>query len=413
MNDRGTPPPGLPLFAMFAAAALLLGDVLASVGWQAFATVGVAAVGLVLLPYAWTSAGRESKSVSSQGRRIGGAELALWAFVFYSGALLLIGPNKEGLQNWLVWLLLPMTARLVASASAPNSPERFLKWWRRTAVVSASVYLTNVALFGFGWSAGIYSARSAGWTAATSLSLLVAFAAVAGASVWPAVLVAAASIASLSRTATVISAGLLALLFAAKQRRYLGRAPMALLAVLACIASYTALWRFPAFRDRFTQGDAAFQFEGIRLNTSGRMELWTTTLRGASETPLFGHGPGAVQHFVLHHFGTIEHPHNEYLRLFYDTGTIGLLLWLTGLSGLMLNCWKQYNTAVVAIDRAVHLAALIGLAVFLLGSLTDNLTVYLERRSPVGAALGMSLGRIDREAAPEEYDLTEEAQEHA
>ena len=63
------------------------------------------------------------------------------------------------------------------------------------------------------------------------------------------------------------------------------------------------------------------------IDTSGRAEAWNFFLDGVKDSPWFGRGLGSV---LVSNDGSIYQgfvvPHNEYIRFYYDSGIIGVLL---------------------------------------------------------------------------------------
>lgn len=99
---------------------------------------------------------------------------------------------------------------------------------------------------------------------------------------------------------------------------------------------YSVFTLFEPLRSRFTYGDNAELF-GIKINTSGRLNIWKVTINEWKNSPIFGNGPGSTEAMLQQYFPNISHPHNEYLRLLHDYGIVGLTLWLLICYFLMKN----------------------------------------------------------------------------
>lgn len=391
--------PRVSIFAWLAVLFIGVGTSLVQFGVQGPATAGIALLGLIVL--AFDRGVAQAPSLEPRNLRPAPMSLFMIAFVVWSGALLLTNYTVQGLQNWLVWLLLPLTAVLVSHHTTRGTGRVVHRWWRVAALASGGYYLYLVASTGEpGYADGFFSARGAGWSAVTALALLVPWAAINKSTklAWlPVFLMAVVAGASTTRTATAV-AGILLIGLVAKGVRAHGRTLAGKLRILvaAAIVGYAifaAMTRVPALRDRFLKGDAAYEYNGIRFNTSGRNELWAAMWQAIPEHFWVGHGPGQSQYFIRARYETIEHPHNEYLRMWFDTGIIGLALWTFGLLAIAWSASRRYKRAARNEDKALHLAAQFGVLVLLLGAITDNLSVTLPTALAVGALVGLSLGR--------------------
>jgi O-antigen ligase/polysaccharide polymerase Wzy-like membrane protein len=374
-----------PLFAALGVGAILVQESLARQGsTQAGVTVLVAvlAFGLLVLP--------GPERIGPKAERV---PYPLVLFVVYSGARLVMEPSTQGLQNWLVWFLFPAALALVSRRTTEGTPPRVYRWWLPATLVAASAYGLLVLIHQPGYAGTLYSARGMGWI------LLIAMSLVVGAQLWKSAFLywpVWYSVLIIGATLTR-AAGFLALLsatgLAALSRR--GRLTFirfaALVSVMGLVGYYAAT-QIAVVRDRFTQGDAAVQVGSTDLNTSGRLQLWSATWHAVPEHPWIGHGPGQAQYFIAQRFVTIEHPHNEYLRLLYDTGWVGLVLWGLGMLLLVRGCWRRMRRAGTPLRRGTHLAGLLAMVDFLLGSITDNLTVGIGFVLICATVVGMSLG---------------------
>jgi O-antigen ligase len=134
------------------------------------------------------------------------------------------------------------------------------------------------------------------------------------------------------------------------------------------------------------------------VDLSGRGEIWRGFLGDFLQSPVFGHGLGATaqgSYFDL--------PHNEYLRLLVEVGTIGSLV----LGAAILLWGRDILRSAAAADRPFVVALFAALAVY---ATTDNLLIMppalatfayvgimLDASEPASAA-GIEASR--REPAP-------------
>lgn len=159
-------------------------------------------------------------------------------------------------------------------------------------------------------------------------------------------------------------------------------------ALLAVIGFFVLAWAYRPLRERFTVGDAAYDLGGVQLNTSGRAVVWERTLDGASEQWLFGQGPGAAATFVSARFSGISHPHNEYIRLYFDFGVFGLALFVVSVASLTLWLLRRSND----LRSQIHAAAAVALAAVMVASVTDNVLTYPFVMIPLGMLVGLAVG---------------------
>ena len=224
-----------------------------------------------------------------------------------------------------------------------------------------------------------------------ALPVVVTYGHTLGQKKWRAILVVAAIIASLSRTPMAISAVVLFGYPIIDGKRLWTRQRLGFLALVG-VCSYLTITKIPGVSARFTVGDG-YSVSGIAVNSSGRSNLWKATWDSAQQSLLFGHYPGYSMEYIRSIFVTIEHPHNEYLRLLNDLGIVGLAFWLTGMAALLYGCWRRFKNTEDQTDKAVHLAAALSVLVILLGSITDNSTVSGGQIIMEGTLIGLSLGR--------------------
>ena len=126
--------------------------------------------------------------------------------------------------------------------------------------------------------------------------------------------------------------------------------------------------------------------------TMGRAEAWTYLVEEVlGRSPLIGFGTGASREDVKVANPSLEHPHNEYIRLLYDLGLVGLALFVASWLFRLLVHWRSWtNTAPPAALAQRSLVAFIGTAYVLLGMVTDNFLVYFFIMGPLAIMLAMA-----------------------
>lgn len=103
------------------------------------------------------------------------------------------------------------------------------------------------------------------------------------------------------------------------------------------------------------------------LNTNGRIEVWTSLLRALEQNSIvWGSGLNSSNEFVNKNFGW-THPHNEFLKVFYDLGIVGLILFLLVLVMIMV----QFGPVVPGRTDSATTSAFLALASVSLMGMTD------------------------------------------
>ncbi|MDP3517055.1 MAG: O-antigen ligase family protein [Pseudohongiella sp.] len=122
-------------------------------------------------------------------------------------------------------------------------------------------------------------------------------------------------------------------------------------------------------------------FEGAEasieaINTNGRLFIWENFIREGFSKPLIGHGWGASSVFIMDsdlNIGFGIQPHNDYLRILFETGFVGFFLFLVSL--LML--WRMINNSyAIHRNKSFRATSHMYLIVFGVLMLTDNVILY-------------------------------------
>ncbi len=149
------------------------------------------------------------------------------------------------------------------------------------------------------------------------------------------------------------------------------------------------------FQQRWSQSGEGTLFDLITLEdlkTSGRFQVWPVVADACGFT-LLGHGAGAADTFSSAAAAGFPEPHNEYLRVWCDTGLVGSLLLWGFLASVALR-------AAIALGQRsarawAHQAALQTLVALVLLALSDNpLTTAIPFLVPAALALGWSGGTL-------------------
>lgn len=366
------------------------------------ATLLVTAIILCLLPaHAANNAARKrspNRGQSLQGR----IPWPLWGFVVFSTvsfaiATLRTEASSESIQNACVYISFVGTIALAAGTKSLPLVTRGWELMRTLATWFAYLALA-LSMVGLALPTGsadnlrfLFTPRAMAIVGIIALAIVLPgpprnrwmkFA--------PFALVIAMAF-SLSRTSTAIGLALLVFLVLRNRRGTRGavggrvfRAHFVLAAV--SISAYVFVINYTPFRDRFFGGDAAWKVGDFAISTQGRAEMWELVLSNSSKSWLFGHGVGSASQFISEYF-RLNHPHNDYLRLYFDFGVAGFCLFLAGYLALM---WQVFRNA-RRTDHPLQWAAFIGMLGIALVAVTDNSFVYPFVMLPLGSLVGLSL----------------------
>ena len=168
----------------------------------------------------------------------------------------------------------------------------------------------------------------------------------------------------------------------------------------AVVLSGIALFYTPQFQTRFfydghgTIGDV---LRGDFLSF-GRFEAWPAIFGKACQRPLWGAGVGEVVEFVPQVWPAEDKPHNDYLRIFFETGLLGtIIFWPT----LILQYRRMRRLATQSTGRLRENcgAVCMGIVAFAMLAATDNVLIYnLYYNNLLFALLGLGYGVAAREA---------------
>lgn len=117
------------------------------------------------------------------------------------------------------------------------------------------------------------------------------------------------------------------------------------------------------------------RWDNPNFATSGRSLIWERMKAEIAESPLLGKGANASEALVSAIAGGLTHPHNDWLRLAYDYGYFGALIF--GLTVL----WQGFDLLKRARNssgntRILLYAGASSMIIFMLFMLTDNIVLY-------------------------------------
>ncbi len=391
----GAGSPSLPLglaggFVVFILTAVALSAAVGNI--RAASVSGTAAIAALSGGVCWTLVLQYRKVPRPAARA---AAVFLAYFVWSLGLSAVDGITRQGLQFLMVQmaflgaLVLASTARLVVGR-------------RLDAVVASCFRFTGIALIGSILLNSAHIADLGGDRSSAIVALLVVswFLAEyrngnATALWWASAVVVAIGI-SLSRSALFAAFVLIGATLLLMSRKHLAR--NLVLIVLLISAGYWAVTYWAPLRDRFTQGDVSLSVGGVNINAAGRTKIWGVLWSDAEHEFVIGRGAGAASARSFALSTSFGHPHNDYLRVLYDFGALGLamLAWFAVRAARLLGrVRKRAPTSVAA------LAALYAGAGVLIVMATDNPLDYAFVMIPLGAMIGLGLGSYQATAPNE------------
>jgi O-antigen ligase len=179
------------------------------------------------------------------------------------------------------------------------------------------------------------------------------------------------------------------------RRGLLGRVTVALAIALAGLA----LLSTPVFQDRFFGGDnkGLGDIASGNFEDAGRFQVWEIVLEESLQRPWLGHGVGTVQRLIPEIWGArVVQPHNDYLRLAYEVGIIGLIVFLV-VFGVQFIVVARYIARTDGVVRQAFAGAWLGMVAFLVVACTDNPIGYmLLFMNPMFALLGAAYAVAQR-----------------
>jgi O-antigen ligase len=132
----------------------------------------------------------------------------------------------------------------------------------------------------------------------------------------------------------------------------------------------------------------------------GRFDAWSAVWERSWQRPWLGAGVGAAYIFVPQVWTEMTHVHNDYLRVFYELGLVGLALFIVVIVWQLFDVRRQIAET-DDIVQTTFSAAWLGLCAMLISCLTDNTLIYtVLYTDPLFALLGAAYGAAWYERQP-------------
>jgi O-antigen ligase len=109
--------------------------------------------------------------------------------------------------------------------------------------------------------------------------------------------------------------------------------------------------------------------------TGGRSTMWPEFVQEIEKKPWFGHGANASEAFAGVVNPGVEHPHNDWLRLMYDYGYLGAVLFALTLLVQFLHAFLAARGA-QGLTKVLFVCVVSSFVVLSVFMLTDNIVLY-------------------------------------
>jgi O-antigen ligase len=181
-----------------------------------------------------------------------------------------------------------------------------------------------------------------------------------------------------------------------------GRVSRKLLVVASIGLIALVVFSVPTMQQRFFRGESGSLQRILKgdFDSAGRFEAWPLVLEEVQKRPWLGHGQGSVEAFITEVWEGQTHPHNDYLRVAYELGILGLMLFLVVMAWQLWNLGRWIRSTDGVVQQAFA-AAWIGLVGFLVIAFTDNPIIYnLYYMNPLFALMGAAYRTAWEETQP-------------
>ena len=192
------------------------------------------------------------------------------------------------------------------------------------------------------------------------------------------------------------------------QRKWINLAAVGAVLLLGIGLFYTPIIQKKFFESGSGHITEAFQgdFAG-----AGRFEAWPAIWQEAWEHPLLGSGVGSAYDFVPLVWEDIYHVHNDYLRVFFEMGLVGEVVFVFALVWQLVYLYRATQAA-RGLTRSAFVAAWLGWCALLVSSASDNTIIYNIYYTNllfalIGAANGVFAASTASEQKPETSKIIE------
>ena len=161
----------------------------------------------------------------------------------------------------------------------------------------------------------------------------------------------------------------------------------------------------PIIQDRFFQKESGFSGKGSisdvaagKFDSAGRFDSWPTIIEKSQERFWLGHGVGESAPYVYKIWAPMDKPHNEYIKMLFDGGVIGLVTFVFALLWTMWNLMRINRSASFGANWPAS-AAYMSTAGFIMMAIFDNpLVCGVNYLHPTFALIGAANGIAAKQA---------------
>jgi O-antigen ligase len=140
------------------------------------------------------------------------------------------------------------------------------------------------------------------------------------------------------------------------------------------------------------------------FETSGRRYMWDKMWERIDEQPLLGNGANAAEAFISKLTNGLKHPHNDWLRLLFDFGYVGVAIFAVSLLMQTFHAYQMAKRTVGDISLLFYAGASSFLS-FILFMFTDNIILYASFFGNLQFAI-LGLAYAAQATAAEEEHIT-------
>ena len=140
-------------------------------------------------------------------------------------------------------------------------------------------------------------------------------------------------------------------------RKWINFAAAGTLAVVALGLFYTPIVQKKFFESG--SGHLSEAFQGDYASPAGRFEAWPAIWDEAWSHPKLGAGVGSAYDFVPLVWEDINHVHNDYLRVFFEMGILGEIIFVFAMVWQLVVLYRRTQTT-RGLTRSAFVAAWLG-----------------------------------------------------
>lgn len=157
------------------------------------------------------------------------------------------------------------------------------------------------------------------------------------------------------------------------------------IAIFLCLAAIYAFTLQPVRENIFRKHSGLLEAGTYRdvieldpavVSSGGRLTAWPYYFDMIKERPFWGYGGTATVKFGNFMFGGWSHPHNDYIRLLFDYGIVGLILYLSPYVLLLIKCYRRIRFEADDV-RWLYRVSAGGLLAGLILMITGNAMMYV------------------------------------